>query len=187
MMKSVKYGVARGLFSNEAGMGSTPHAHAVATVSRPEKQGHVAIVSVFFDTFVVLTITALVILTSGVLPERIAPDAGIDVTQAAFSASFGAAGGPFIAVCLMFFAFSTIISWYYYGETNVRYLFRRKSAVTVYKLLVVVFVFLGSLFQADAVWALADVCNGLMVIPNLAALLLLCPVVFAMHREDRKN
>ena len=187
VMKSVKYGVARGLFSNEAGMGSTPHAHAVATVSRPEKQGHVAIVSVFFDTFVVLTITALVILTSGVLPERIAPDAGIDVTQAAFSASFGAAGGPFIAVCLMFFAFSTIISWYYYGETNVRYLFRRKSAVTVYKLLVVVFVFLGSLFQADAVWALADVCNGLMVIPNLAALLLLCPVVFAMHREDRKN
>ena len=187
VMKSVKYGVARGLFSNEAGMGSTPHAHAVATVSRPEKQGHVAIVSVFFDTFVVLTITALVILTSGVLPERIAPDAGIDVTQAAFSASFGAAGGPFIAVCLMFFAFSTIISWYYYGETNVRYLFRRKSAVTVYKLLVVVFVFLGSLFQADAVWALADVCNGLMVIPNLAALLLLCPVVFAIHREDRKN
>ena len=187
VQQAMRFGVARGLFSNEAGMGSTPHAHAVATVSRPEKQGHVAIVSVFFDTFVVLTITALVILTSGVLPERIAPDAGIDVTQAAFSASFGAAGGPFIAVCLMFFAFSTIISWYYYGETNVRYLFRRKSAVTVYKLLVVVFVFLGSLFQADAVWALADVCNGLMVIPNLAALLLLCPVVFAMHREDRKN
>ncbi len=185
VMKSIKFGVARGLFSNEAGMGSTPHAHAVAHVSRPEKQGHVAIISVFFDTFVVLTITALVILTSGVLPGMLAPDAGINVTQAAFASSFGAAGGPFIAVCLMFFAFSTIISWYYYGETNVRYLFRQKSAVTVYKLLVVAFVFLGSLFQSDVVWALSDVLNGLMVIPNLAALLILCPVVFAMHREDR--
>ena len=187
VMKAVKFGVARGLFSNEAGMGSTPHAHAVAHVSRPEKQGHLAMVSVFFDTFVVLTLTALVILTSGVLPGMIAPDAGINVTQAAFSASFGPAGGPFIAVCLMFFAFSTIISWYYYGETNVRYLFRRKSAVTAYKLLVVAGVFLGSLFQSDAVWAMADVCNGLMVIPNLAALLILCPVVFAMHREDRRR
>lgn len=187
VMKAVKFGVARGLFSNEAGMGSTPHAHAVAHVSRPEKQGHLAMVSVFFDTFVVLTLTALVILTSGVLPGMIAPDAGINVTQAAFSASFGSAGGPFIAVCLMFFAFSTIISWYYYGETNVRYLFRRKSAVTAYKLLVVAGVFLGSLFQSDAVWAMADVCNGLMVIPNLAALLILCPVVFVMHREDRRR
>lgn len=187
VMKSMQFGVARGLFSNEAGMGSTPHAHAVARVSRPEKQGHVAMVSVFFDTFVVLTITALVILTSGVLPGMIAPDAGINVTQAAFSASFGAAGAPFIAVCLMFFAFSTIISWYYYGETNVRYLFRGKAAVTVYKLLVVVFVFLGSLFQSDLVWAMSDVFNGLMVIPNLAALLILFPVVFAMHREDGRG
>lgn len=186
IMKAMRYGVARGLFSNEAGMGSTPHAHAVAHVSRPEKQGHVAIVSVFFDTFVVLTLTALVILTSGVLPGMLSPDAGINVTQAAFSASFGSFGGPFIAVCLMFFAFSTIISWYYYGETNVRYLFRKNYAVTVYKILAVAFVFLGSLFQSDAVWALADVFNGLMVIPNLAALLILCPVLFAMHREDRR-
>lgn len=186
VIKAMRYGVARGLFSNEAGMGSTPHAHAVAHVSRPEKQGHLAIVSVFFDTFVVLTLTALVILTSGVLPGMLSPDAGINVTQAAFSASFGSFGGPFIAVCLMFFAFSTIISWYYYGETNVRYLFRKNYAVTVYKILAVAFVFLGSLFQSDAVWALADVFNGLMVIPNLAALLILCPVLFAMRREDRR-
>lgn len=186
VIKAMRYGVARGLFSNEAGMGSTPHAHAVAHVSRPEKQGHLAIVSVFFDTFVVLTLTALVILTSGVLPGMLSPDAGINVTQAAFSASFGSFGGPFIAVCLMFFAFSTIISWYYYGETNVRYLFHRNSAVTAYKILAVTFVFLGSLFQSDAVWALADVFNGLMVIPNLAALLILCPVLFAMRREDRR-
>lgn len=185
VMKAMKFGVARGLFSNEAGMGSTPHAHAVAHVSRPEKQGHVAMIGVFFDTFVVLTVTALVILTSGVLPGLIAPGAGIDVTQEAFAVSFGAAGRPFIAICLMFFAFSTIISWYFYGETNVRYLFRQKKAVTVYKLLVIAFVFLGSLFRSDTVWALSDVCNGLMVIPNLAALLILCPVVMAMHREDR--
>ncbi len=184
VMRSLKYGVARGLFSNEAGMGSTPHAHAVAQVTRPEKQGHVAIVSVFFDTFVILTLTALVILTSGVLPGMLGPDAGINVTQAAFSKAFGRAGAPFIAVCLLFFAFSTIISWYYYGETNVRYLFRHKQAVTVYKILVIAFVFIGSLFQADMIWNLSDVFNGLMVIPNLAALLLLCPVIFAMSRED---
>ena len=99
------------------------------------------------------------------------------MTQAAFSASFGAAGGPFIAVCLMFFAFSTIISWYYYGETNVRYLFRSKRAVPVYKALVVVFVFAGSLFQSGAVWALSDVCNGLMVLPNLVGLIALSGVI----------
>ena len=187
VLRSMKYGVARGLFSNEAGMGSTPHAHAAAKVDRPEKQGHVAIVSVFFDTFVVLTITALVILTSGVLPGMIREDAGINVTQAAFSQVMGGFGAPFIAVCLLFFAFSTIISWYYYGETNVRYLFRSKKAVPVYKALVVVFVFAGSLFQSGAVWALSDVCNGLMVLPNLAALVLLFPTVLAMSREDRSH
>ena len=187
VLRSMKYGVARGLFSNEAGMGSTPHAHAAAKVDRPEKQGHVAIVSVFFDTFVVLTITALVILTSGVLPGMIREDAGINVTQAAFSQVMGGFGAPFIAVCLLFFAFSTIISWYYYGETNVRYLFRSKRAVPVYKALVVVFVFAGSLFQSSAVWALSDVCNGLMVLPNLAALVLLFPTVLAMSREDRSH
>lgn len=187
VLRSMKYGVARGLFSNEAGMGSTPHAHAVAKVDRPEKQGHVAIVSVFFDTFVVLTLTALVILTSGVLPGMIREDAGINVTQAAFSSSMGAFGAPFIAFCLLFFAFSTIISWYYYGETNVRYLFRSKRAVPVYKGLVVGFVFLGSLFKSGLVWALSDVCNGLMVLPNLAALLLLFPTVLAMSREDRSH
>lgn len=186
VLRSIKYGVARGLFSNEAGMGSTPHAHAVAKVEHPAKQGHLAIVSVFFDTFVVLTLTALVILTSGVLPGMITPEAqGIDVTQASFSAAFGGWGGVFIAVCLLFFAFSTIISWYYYGETNVRYLFRSPKAVPVYKLMVVLFVFAGSLFQSGLVWALSDVFNGLMVIPNVAALLLLSPVVAAMCREDK--
>lgn len=187
VMKSLKFGVARGLFSNEAGMGSTPHAHAVAQVRRPEQQGHVAIVSVFFDTFVVLTITALVILTSGVLPGMISETAGINVTQAAFTNTLAGFGGPFIAVCLLFFAFSTIISWYYYGETNVRYLFHNRKAVTVYKVLVIGAVFVGSLFQSDLVWNLSDVFNGLMVIPNLAALVLLCPVVFAMSREDKSH
>ena len=186
VLRAMKYGVARGLFSNEAGMGSTPHAHAVAKTDHPSKQGHLAIVSVFFDTFVVLTLTALVILTSGVLPGMITPEAqGIDVTQAAFSASFGSLGSVFIAICLLFFAFSTIISWYYYGETNVRYLFRSSKAVPVYKLLVVLFVFAGSLFQSAEVWALSDVFNGLMVIPNVIALLLLSPVVAAMCREDK--
>lgn len=189
LMRSIKYGVARGLFSNEAGMGSTPHAHAVARTDPPCRQGHLAIVSVFFDTFLVLTLTALIILTSGVVPDMLAQgQEGATVTQAAFSASFGSPGGGFIAVCLLFFAFSTIISWYYYGETNIRYLFGSRRAVLGYKLCVVAFIFVGSLFQANVVWALSDVFNGLMVIPNVIALLLLSPVVVDMcRRMDRRS
>ena len=144
-------------------------------------------VSIYAGSYPEAENSDIVILTSGVLPGMIREDAGINVTQAAFSQVMGGFGAPFIAVCLLFFAFSTIISWYYYGETNVRYLFRSKKAVPVDKALVVVFVFAGSLFQSGAVWALSDVCNGLMVLPNLAALVLLFPTVLAMSREDRSH
>ena len=174
--QTVRYGVARGLFSNEAGMGSTPHAHAVAKVKHPCDQGEVAIMGVFIDTFVVLTLTALVILTTGAHTLGLS---GIAVTQSAFSALFGSGGNIFIAVCLFFFALSTIVGWYFFGETNIRYLFGKK-AVLPYSLLVCAFIVLGSALKVDFVWELADMFNGFMVIPNLLALLALTGV-------DRKS
>ncbi len=165
--EAIRYGVARGLFSNEAGMGSTPHAHAVAKVDHPAKQGLVAIMGVFFDTFIVLNMTALVILTTGVLDGK---TTGIALTQHAFQVGLGSVGFGFVAVCLFFFAFSTIIGWYFFAEQNVKYLFGTR-AVLPYQIIVVFFVFLGSLLQVDLVWELADLFNGLMVIPNLIALI----------------
>ena len=184
---AMRYGVARGLFSNEAGMGSTPHAHAIADVKDPEEQGEVAMIGVFVDTFVVLTMTALVILSSGVLDEMI--DAGITgtpVAQAAFATGFKGFGPKFVAVCLLFFAFSTIIGWYFFARQNVKYLWGAK-AVLPFSLIVVAFVFLGSLLKVELVWNLSDLFNGLMVIPNLVALLALSGVVAKAAAEFGKK
>lgn len=168
--QAVRYGVARGLFSNEAGMGSTPHAHAIAKVKHPGEQGIVAIITVFIDTFVVLTGTALVILTSKV---PLVKGAGIILTQGAFSKTLGVFGDSFIAICLLFFAFSTIIGWYFFGEANVRYIFRDKKAINIYRAIVMIMIVIGSMMKVELVWELADMFNGMMVIPNLIALLAL--------------
>ena len=181
IMQAMRYGVARGLFSNEAGLGSTPHAHAMAKVKRPEDQGHIAIVCVFIDTFVVLTLTALVVLTSGVVDmgniaatrDAIGADG---LAQAAFASSFGQFGQMFVAICLFFFAFSTVIGWYFFGEQNVKYLFGTK-AVRLYSVLVIICVFVGSLLKVDLVWNLADFFNAVMALPNLIALIALSGVV----------
>ena len=179
--EAVRFGVARGLFSNEAGMGSTPHAHAMAKVAKPQDQGAVAIVGVFIDTFVVLTITALVILTSGMLGTTGADGALLDATalaQAAFNHAFGSFGNAFVAICLLFFAFSTIISWYFFGETNVKALFHgSKLATRLYSLIALMCIVLGSFQKVTLVWNMSDMFNGLMVIPNLLAVLALSGVV----------
>lgn len=180
--ESVRYGVSRGLFSNEAGMGSTPHAHAVAKVNHPVEQGMVAIVSVFIDTFLVLTMTAMVILTTGSINPEGVKLKGIQLTQYAFTNALGAFGNPFVAICLFFFAFSTIVGWYYFGETNIRFLFGSKG-LTPYRILVTAFVFLGSLLSVDLVWELADLFNGIMVIPNVIALIGLSSVVSKTLKE----
>lgn len=176
--QAMRYGVARGLFSNEAGMGSTPHAHAIAKVDRPTDQGEVAIIGVFFDTFIVLTMTALVILSSGILPDMIAQGTtGVTVAQHAFSGAIGEKAGPaFIAITLLFFAFSTIISWYFFAEQNIKYLFGL-GARKPFALLVVICIIIGSTLKVDLVWNLADLFNGLMVVPNLLALLALSGIV----------
>ena len=185
--QAVRFGVARGLFSNEAGMGSTPHAHAVAKVDHPCEQGAVAIITVFIDTFVVLTCTALVIIMNVDLTDKALMDSipGIALTQAAFKMSFGNFGGIFIAVCLFFFALSTIIGWYYFGVANVKYLFGNK-AMNIYKVIVICFILLGSLVKVDLVWNLSDLFNGLMALPNLIALLVLYKLVVKATDEYRK-
>ena len=181
--QAMRYGVARGLFSNEAGMGSTPHAHAMAQVDKPQEQGEAAMVGVFVDTFIVLTMTALVILSSGVLDGMIeSGTTGTPVAQAAFGAGLGGFGPRFVAICLLFFAFSTIISWYFFACTNIKILFGEKG-VRPFALLVVLCIFIGSVLKVDLVWNLSDLFNGFMVIPNLIALLALNGTVKKLSRE----
>ncbi len=165
--QALRYGVARGLFSNEAGMGSTPHAHATADVKHPGEQGIIAMMGVFIDTFVILTLTALVIVSMGVSDGKLT---GANLAQAAFNKGFGSFGEIFIAICMLFFAFTTIVGWYFFGEVNVKYLFGRK-AVKFYAVIVVLFVALGSVLKVQLVWDMSDMFNGLMVLPNLIAII----------------
>lgn len=181
--KAIRFGVARGLFSNEAGMGSTPHAHAIAKVKNPEDQGHVAIVTVFIDTFVILTLSALVILISISISGGKVEATGISLTQHAFYSVLGDFGVIFVAVALFFFAFSTIIGWYFFGEANVKYLFGKK-ALSIYRIIVMICIVSGSLQKVDFVWELSDMFNGLMVIPNLIALIALHKLVVEVTKKD---
>jgi amino acid carrier protein len=182
--QAIRFGVARGLFSNEAGLGSTPHSHAIAKVKEPQEEGEVAMFGVFM-TFLIVTLTALVILTSGVLPGCIENGiTGTTVAQEAFRLAFGNFGPQFIAVCLAFFAFSTIVGWYFFAEQNVRWLIGNR-AVRTFTALVIIIMFLGSLLKVELVWNLADLFNGLMAFPNLLALLALSGVVakLSMNKE----
>ena len=171
--EAIRFGVARGLFSNEAGMGSTPHAHARATAENPHKQGLCAMISVFIDTFVILNLTVFSVLTTGALESG---KNGTALTQAAFMRGFGTFGIVFVAICLLFFAFSTILGWHFFGLINAKYLFGDKAA-KVYSLLVVACIIIGSALKLELVWDLADFFNGLMVIPNAMALLALSGLV----------
>ena len=190
---AISQGAKRGLFSNEAGMGSTPHAHALANVDCPHDQGVVAMIGVFIDTFVVLTLNALVIistlytadgpLASGYVGDVTGVLGKANLAQTAFGVVFGeSAGNMFVAVCLFFFAFSTILSWNLFGKINVSYLFGKKSTV-VYTVLALVFIFLGTMMSNDLVWELIDMFNNLMVIPNAVALFALTSLV-VKHADD---
>ena len=189
---AISQGVKRGLFSNEAGMGSTPHAHAMAKVAKPHDQGVVAMMGVFIDTFVVLTMTALVVISTlyaGNGPLAAGAAEGINkanMAQLAFGSVFGEGfGNIFVAVCLLFFAFSTILSWNFFGRLNVEYLFGKKG-VKVYSVIAIGFIFLGSCLSNDLVWELADMFNQLRVIPNAIALVLLSGLVVKAARGGEK-
>lgn len=184
---AVSQGAKRGLFSNEAGMGSTPHAHALAQVKTPHEQGTVAMAGVFIDTFVVLTLNALVIIST--LYTADGPLAGgytgsvvdslnkANLAQTAFGVVYGEKiGAAFVAVCLFFFAFSTILGWNLFAKINVNYLFGTK-ATKPFMLIALVFIFLGTVASNDLVWELSDMFNQLMVLPNAIALFALTGMV----------
>ena len=202
---AIQKGAQRGLFSNEAGMGSTPHAHAQADVKDPHDQGVVAMVGVFIDTFVVLTLTAIIVLCTlyagngplaGIVGNENATFAELanglsymdaNMVQKSFQLTFttlfggnasvgNAVGSIFVAVCLFFFAFSTIISWNFFGKINFNYLFGKKATI-VYSVLTIACVFLGSIGSNGLVWGLSDMFNNLMVIPNVMALFALGSMV----------
>ena len=186
---AISQGAKRGLFSNEAGMGSTPHAHALANVKCPHDQGVVAMIGVFIDTFVVLTMTALVVISTlyagnGILSAGAAEGVSkANMAQLAFGTVLGSrAGSMFVALCLLFFAFSTILSWNFFGRLNVSWL-RGETAVGVYSVLAIGFIFLGSCLSNDLVWELADLFNQLMVLPNVLALVTLGGLVAAACRR----
>ena len=196
---AISQGVKRGLFSNEAGMGSTPHAHAQAIVDKPHDQGVVAMCGVFVDTFVVLTMTALVVISTlycgdgplagatGETYSQLLASQGLTKTtlvQTAFSHALAGEnlGEAFVAICLFFFAFSTILGWNFFGKINFHYLFGKK-ALPVYYILAAGFIFLGSIVQNDLAWELQDMFNQLMVLPNVMALLALSSLVAKAKRE----
>lgn len=179
MKEAIRYGVARGLFSNEAGMGSTPHAHARATARTPHEQGLRAMVSVFIDTFIILNLTAFSVISTGAMSSG---KTGTALTQAAFVNCFGSGGDIFVAICLLFFAFSTILSWHFFGAINIKYLFGEK-AVKIYSCSVILFIIIGSTLKVDLVWELADFFNGLMVIPNILALVALSGIVLKISKN----
>ena len=189
---AISQGAKRGLFSNEAGMGSTPHAHAMAKVDDPHKQGIVAMIGVFIDTFVVLTMTALVVISTlyagdGPLAAGAADGyTKANMAQLAFSSIFGnTLGNAFVAICLLFFAYSTILSWNLFGKINVTYLFGKK-AVIPYSIIAIVFIFLGSCVSNDLAWELTDMFNNIMVIPNVIALFALSKIVVACVKKQKK-
>lgn len=190
---AILQGVKRGLFSNEAGEGSTPNAAAIADTSHPVKQGLVQALGVFVDTIVICSCTAFIILLSGQLGSG---DDGIILTSRSLESVIGVAGKYFVTVAIFLFAFSTVIANYYYGETNVRYLFARKSkkaekiAVASFKAISFVIVILGAFFSLQTAWSFVDLSMGFLTLVNVVAILLLSKKVFVLindYKTQRKN
>jgi len=174
-------GIKRGLFSNEAGMGSAPNAAATATVSHPVKQGFIQTLGVFTDTLIICSCTAFIILLSGVPLNGSVT--GIELTQLALISQVGSWGGIFISICIFLFAFSSIVGNYYYGEANIQFITKNKIYLQIYRVLVGLMVFFGSLVSIDIVWNLADLFMGLMAITNLIAIVLLSNIAFKALKD----
>ena len=172
---AIRFGVARGIFSNEAGLGSAPIAHAAAQTNEPVQQGMVAMLGTFIDTLVVCTITGLVIVITGVLPSG---ETGANLTAMAYAQAFPG-GDLVVTIGLCLFAFTTMIGWSYYGERCVVYLFGVRG-ILPFRLLWVVAIPIGAVSELEIIWLLADTLNACMAIPNLIALLLLAPLVFKL-------
>jgi len=178
---AIRWGFARGIFSNEAGLGSTPIVHAAAKTNNPVRQGMIAMLGPMIDTLIICTMTALVIVVTGVWNSG---QVGAPLSSLAFTTGLPGPGGYIVSFGLILFAFTTILGWSYYGERCAEYLFGVKI-IKPYRIIWIIAIFIGSTRDLNLVWAFADVLNGLMAIPNLIALLLLSPVVFAVTREYR--
>lgn len=176
-------GIKRGLFSNEAGMGSAPNAAATAHISHPVKQGLIQALGVFTDTIIICSCTAFIILFSGAPLDGSVN--GVQLTQHALNNEIGNSGTIFVAIALFFFAFSSIIGNYYYGETNIRYITKKSSVMFIYRILVSVMVFVGAVVSLDFAWNLADVTMGLMALCNLVAILFLGKYAFRLLTDYR--
>lgn len=179
IMRAIRYGLARGIFSNEAGLGSSVIAHSVSDVKEPVEQGLWGIFEVFLDTFVICTLMALVLICTGAFGTTDASGellTGSALASLAFSSSLGGFGSIVFASILPLFAFTTILSWSFYGEKAVEYVFGEKAKI-IYKLVYIVFIFVGAITSLELVWSIADTFNGLMAIPNLISLILLSGLV----------
>lgn len=180
MFSAMRWGVARGVFSNEAGLGSAPIAAAAAQTDHPSRQGYINMTGTFFDTIVVCTMTGLAIASSGVLGTLDSAGkivTGSDLTIAAFQTALGSAGGYIITIGIALFAFSTILGWEYYGEKSLEYLVKSTKCNMVYRILFCLVVLVGATTQLQVVWDFSDTMNGLMAIPNLISLLVLNNVI----------
>jgi len=176
---TIRFGIARGVFSNEAGLGSAPIAHAVAQTNEPVRQGMLGSVETFIDTIIVCTMTALVIILTGAWTSG---ENGAPLTAMAFATELPNVGQYVVTFGLILFAFTTVLGWSYYGERCAEYLFGVK-VILPYRLLWLVAIVIGALGQLGLIWALADLLNGLMALPNLIALAVLSPMVFKLTRE----
>ncbi|MBB4833324.1 AGCS family alanine or glycine:cation symporter [Staphylococcus hominis] len=180
---AILQGVKRGLFSNEAGMGSAPNAAATAAVPHPVKQGLLQSLGVFFDTMLVCTATAIMILLySGLKFGEKAPQ-GVEVTQSALNEHLGSPGGIFLTVAITLFAFSSVVGNYYYGQSNIEFLSKNKAILFIFRCLVVVLVFTGAVVKTETVWSTADLFMGLMAIVNLVSIIGLSNIAFAVMKD----
>lgn len=179
---AIMQGVRRGLFSNEAGEGSTPNAAAIATTSHPVKQGLVQALGVFVDTIIICTCTALIIMISGLYDSGLD---GIELTTRALESSVGPVGRYFITVAIFLFAYSSVIANYYYGETNIRYISKNKVWVWAFRIITPLIVLAGSLMELQTAWSLVDISMALLTVCNLAALLILSPQAFKLLKDYR--
>ena len=179
MWAAIRFGVARGIFSNEAGLGSAPIAHAAASTNSPVQQGSIAMLGTFIDTIIICSITGLVIITSGAWTQG---ENGAALSSAAFESALPGIGSYIVTLGLSIFAFTTILGWSFYSEKCVEYLLGER-AITPFRWLWIIAVPIGAMANLDFMWLVADTLNALMAIPNLIALILLSPVVFKLTRE----
>lgn len=185
LAKAARYGISRGVFSNEAGLGSSAIIHAAADCKKAGEQGMWGILEVFIDTVFMCTVTAAAILSSGAMQDNPSLN-GVELCSAVFESVFGKAGGYFLNICICLFAFATLVAWSYYGKSGAEYLFGNKSG-KIYNVLYAAAAFIGSVMRLDSVWSMSDTLNGLMAIPNIFALILLSKEAISLLNESKRT